>query len=33
MIAAETGGTVCDGDLDDLRSMAAHADDVLIEHC
>jgi hypothetical protein len=31
--AAEPGGTVCGGDPDDLRSLAAHADDVLIEQC
>jgi hypothetical protein len=31
--AAEPGGTVCGGDVDDLRSLAAHADDVLIERC
>ena len=29
--AAEPGGTVCGGDVDDLRSLAARADDVLIE--
>jgi hypothetical protein len=29
--AAEPGGTVCGGGVDDLRSLAAHADDVLIE--
>lgn len=29
--AAEPGGTVCGGDVDDLRSLAAHADDVLVE--
>ena len=31
--AAEPGGTVCGGDVDDLRSLAARADDVLIERC
>jgi hypothetical protein len=31
--AAEPGGTGCGGDPDDLRSLAAHADDVLIEQC
>jgi len=31
--AAEPGGTVCGGDVDDLRSLAAHADYVLIERC
>ena len=31
--AAEPGGTVCGGDVDDLRSLAAHADDVLVERC
>ena len=31
--AAEPGGTVCGGDVDDLRSLAMHADDVLIERC
>jgi hypothetical protein len=31
--AAEPGGTVCGGDVDDLRSLAAHANDVLIERC
>lgn len=31
--AAEPNGTVCGGDVDDLGSLAAHADDVLIERC
>jgi hypothetical protein len=31
--AAEPGGTVYGGDVDDLRSLAAHADHVLIERC
>jgi len=31
--AAEPGGTACGGDADDLPSLAAHADDVLIERC
>jgi hypothetical protein len=31
--AAESDGTVCSGDVDGLRSVAAHADAVLIERC
>jgi hypothetical protein len=31
--AAEPGGTVCGGDVHDLRSLGAHADDVLVEPC
>jgi hypothetical protein len=31
--AAEPGGIVCGGDIGDLRSLAAHADGVLIERC